>query len=58
MQVKTLAGKAKEGKLLPHEYQGGTFSVSNLGTRHAMPCTLHLTPYTLHPTLYTLHPTI
>ncbi|KAJ1483885.1 hypothetical protein T484DRAFT_1895211 [Baffinella frigidus] len=29
--VKALAGKAKEGKLLPHEYQGGTFSVSNLG---------------------------
>ncbi|KAK7085320.1 hypothetical protein SK128_010693 [Halocaridina rubra] len=29
--VKTLAGKAREGKLQPHEFQGGTFSVSNLG---------------------------
>ena len=30
-EVKALAGKAREGKLLPHEYQGGTFSISNLG---------------------------
>jgi len=29
--VKRLAAKAREGKLQPHEYQGGTFSVSNLG---------------------------
>ncbi|RUS83566.1 hypothetical protein EGW08_008672 [Elysia chlorotica] len=29
--VKELAGKAKEGKLQPHEYQGGSFSISNLG---------------------------
>ncbi|XP_042237993.1 dihydrolipoyllysine-residue acetyltransferase component of pyruvate dehydrogenase complex, mitochondrial-like isoform X2 [Homarus americanus] len=29
--VKALAGKAREGKLQPHEFQGGTFSVSNLG---------------------------
>eukprot|EP01080_Neovahlkampfia_damariscottae_P005588 gene5588-9404_t len=29
--VKTLAGKAKEGKLAPQEFQGGTFTVSNLG---------------------------
>nr|CAG4651961.1 EOG090X08YX [Triops cancriformis] len=29
--VKTLAGKAREGKLQPHEFQGGTFSISNLG---------------------------
>lgn len=29
--VRTLAGKAREGKLQPHEFQGGTFSVSNLG---------------------------
>jgi len=29
--VKTLAAKAKEGKLQPHEYQGGTITVSNLG---------------------------
>jgi len=29
--VKTLAGKAKEGKLQPHEFQGGTITVSNLG---------------------------
>ena len=26
-----LAGRAKEGKLAPHEYQGGTASISNLG---------------------------
>lgn len=29
--VKTLAGKAREGKLQPQEFQGGTFTVSNLG---------------------------
>jgi len=29
--VKTLAGKAKEGKLQPDEFIGGTFTVSNLG---------------------------
>jgi pyruvate dehydrogenase E2 component (dihydrolipoamide acetyltransferase) len=29
--VKELAGRAKQGKLAPHEYQGGTFTVSNLG---------------------------
>jgi len=30
-QVKQLAKKAKEGKLQPHEYQGGSFTISNLG---------------------------
>lgn len=30
-EIKDLAGRAREGKLAPHEYQGGTFSVSNLG---------------------------
>jgi len=29
--VKTLAAKAKEGKLQPQEFQGGTITVSNLG---------------------------
>ncbi|KRF81813.1 dihydrolipoyllysine-residue acetyltransferase component of pyruvate dehydrogenase complex, mitochondrial isoform X3 [Drosophila virilis] len=29
--VKELAGKARENKLQPHEFQGGTISVSNLG---------------------------
>ena len=29
--VKALAAKARDGKLQPHEFQGGTFSVSNLG---------------------------
>lgn len=29
--VKALAGKAREGKLQPHEFQGGTVTVSNLG---------------------------
>jgi pyruvate dehydrogenase E2 component (dihydrolipoamide acetyltransferase) len=30
-EMKTLAGKARDGKLQPHEYQGGTASLSNLG---------------------------
>jgi len=30
-EVKSLAAKAREGKLKPEEYQGGTASVSNLG---------------------------
>ncbi|XP_077862161.1 dihydrolipoyllysine-residue acetyltransferase component of pyruvate dehydrogenase complex, mitochondrial-like [Saccoglossus kowalevskii] len=29
--IKSLAVKAREGKLQPEEYQGGTFTVSNLG---------------------------
>ncbi|XP_012543522.1 dihydrolipoyllysine-residue acetyltransferase component of pyruvate dehydrogenase complex, mitochondrial isoform X2 [Monomorium pharaonis] len=29
--VKALAAKAREGKLKPHEFQGGTITVSNLG---------------------------
>jgi pyruvate dehydrogenase E2 component (dihydrolipoamide acetyltransferase) len=30
-EVKDLAGRAKDGKLKPHEFQGGTFTISNLG---------------------------
>jgi pyruvate dehydrogenase E2 component (dihydrolipoamide acetyltransferase) len=30
-EVKELAGRAREGKLQPHEYQGGTASISNMG---------------------------
>jgi len=30
-EMKALADKAREGKLQPHEYQGGTASLSNLG---------------------------
>jgi len=30
-EVKTLSKRAKEGKLQPNEYQGGSFTVSNLG---------------------------
>ena len=30
-EMKKLAGKARDGKLMPHEYQGGTASLSNLG---------------------------
>jgi pyruvate dehydrogenase E2 component (dihydrolipoamide acetyltransferase) len=30
-EAKTLAAKAKDGKLKPEEFQGGTFTVSNLG---------------------------
>jgi hypothetical protein len=29
--VQELASRAREGKLLPEEYQGGTFTISNLG---------------------------
>jgi pyruvate dehydrogenase E2 component (dihydrolipoamide acetyltransferase) len=29
--MKILAKKAKEGKLAPHEFQGGSFTISNLG---------------------------
>lgn len=30
-EIKELASRAKEGKLQPHEYQGGTASLSNMG---------------------------
>ena len=30
-EIKDMAGRAKNKKLKPEEYQGGTFSVSNLG---------------------------
>lgn len=30
-EVKALALKARDGKLQPHEFQGGTISISNLG---------------------------
>ena len=30
-KVKDLAGRAREGKLAPEEYQGGSFCISNLG---------------------------
>lgn len=29
--VKVLAEKARQGKLMPHEFQGGSFTISNLG---------------------------
>ena len=29
--MKDLAGRAKTKKLAPHEYQGGSFAISNLG---------------------------
>ncbi len=29
--VRELAGRAKQGKLMPEEYQGGSFTISNLG---------------------------
>lgn len=31
VEMRDLAGRAREGKLKPAEYQGGTFSISNLG---------------------------
>jgi pyruvate dehydrogenase E2 component (dihydrolipoamide acetyltransferase) len=30
-EMRDLAGRARDGKLMPEDYQGGTFSVSNLG---------------------------
>ena len=30
-EMKDLAGRAREGKLMPEDYEGGTFSISNLG---------------------------
>ncbi len=30
-EMKDLAGRARDGKLMPEDYQGGTFSLSNLG---------------------------
>ena len=30
-EIKTLAKKARDGKLAPEEFQGGTFTISNLG---------------------------
>ncbi|KAK8858392.1 pyruvate dehydrogenase complex dihydrolipoamide acetyltransferase [Kwoniella newhampshirensis] len=30
-ETKSLAGRAREGKLKPEEYQGGSFTISNLG---------------------------
>jgi pyruvate dehydrogenase E2 component (dihydrolipoamide acetyltransferase) len=30
-EIKDLAGRAREGKLQPHEYAGGTASLSNMG---------------------------
>ena len=30
-EMKDLAERAREGKLQPHEYQGGTASISNMG---------------------------
>ncbi len=31
-EMKTLAARAREGKLMPEEFEGGTFSISNLGS--------------------------
>ncbi|KAI5779362.1 2-oxoacid dehydrogenases acyltransferase-domain-containing protein [Geopyxis carbonaria] len=35
-EMKTLAGKARDGKLQPQEYQGGTFTISNMGMNSAV----------------------
>ena len=37
-QVKHLAGKAREGKLQPNEFIGGSFSISNLGNEFNFIC--------------------
>lgn len=31
VEIKSLASRAREGKLDPHEYKGGSFTISNLG---------------------------
>ncbi|RDW24230.1 2-oxoacid dehydrogenases acyltransferase-domain-containing protein [Yarrowia lipolytica] len=35
-EIKALGKKAKDGKLAPEEYQGGTVTISNLGMNHAV----------------------
>ncbi|KAJ9656939.1 pyruvate dehydrogenase complex dihydrolipoamide acetyltransferase component (E2) [Coniosporium apollinis] len=35
-QIKDLGKRAKEGKLKPEEYQGGTFTISNMGMNDAV----------------------
>ncbi|KAI9739266.1 MAG: Component of pyruvate dehydrogenase complex, mitochondrial [Cirrosporium novae-zelandiae] len=35
-QVKDLGKRARDGKLLPEEYQGGTFTISNMGMNAAV----------------------
>ena len=35
-EVKSLGAKAREGKLKPEEYQGGTFTISNMGMNPAV----------------------
>lgn len=35
-EVKQLSGKARDGKLKPEEYQGGTFTISNMGMNPAV----------------------
>lgn len=35
-EVKALSGKARDGKLKPEEYQGGTFTISNMGMNPAV----------------------
>lgn len=35
-EVKVLAQKAKDNKLMPEEFQGGTITISNLGMNHAV----------------------
>jgi pyruvate dehydrogenase E2 component (dihydrolipoamide acetyltransferase) len=35
-EIKTLGKKARDGKLKPEEYTGGTFTISNLGMYDAI----------------------
>lgn len=35
-EIKELGKRARDGKLLPEEYQGGTVTISNLGMNHAV----------------------
>ena len=44
VQMKDLAGRAREKKLKPQEYQGGTFSISNLGMMGIKSCLLYTSP--------------
>jgi pyruvate dehydrogenase E2 component (dihydrolipoamide acetyltransferase) len=43
-EFKELVGRAKEGKLKPEEFQGGTFSVSNLGMYNVKDFTAIINP--------------
>jgi pyruvate dehydrogenase E2 component (dihydrolipoamide acetyltransferase) len=44
MQVADLAARARSGRLAPHEYQGGSFTISNLGMHDVQEFTAIINP--------------